>query len=139
MDSRPFNPAFPMECPDCKALAGVPLRAATIPNRADVRVDLRCHNCGRESVFERELDRLREPPTQEPSFTAPQQFQSDCPRCNTARQLPVAVSVISSSKSVASSSNADNVNSFGRAKSNENDEFGKWIEVVDASRVGLPA
>lgn len=102
MDGRPLsNPTFPMECPDCKALAGVPVRAATIPNRADVRVDLRCHNCGREWVFDRELDRLREPPTREPSSPAPQQFQGDCPRCNTARQLPVAVSVISSGKSVA--------------------------------------
>lgn len=42
---------FPAECPKCKALMGMPYRAATMPSGATC-VDLRCRECGHEWQLE---------------------------------------------------------------------------------------
>ena len=41
---------FPLECPTCKAKAGMPFRALTSPDA--VQVDLRCRECRYEWRFE---------------------------------------------------------------------------------------
>ena len=42
---------FPMDCPDCKALASFPVRAITAPLGA-TQVELRCNDCGREWSYQ---------------------------------------------------------------------------------------
>ena len=42
----PFCYQFPLECPNCAAVAGMPFRACTLPGA--VAVDVRCRECQHE-------------------------------------------------------------------------------------------
>ena len=39
---------FPLECPQCRATAGMPYRAATTANKGVMVVSLRCLECGQQ-------------------------------------------------------------------------------------------
>jgi hypothetical protein len=50
---RPSDPyEFPLACPDCKALSGVPYLAGTTLRGGAIEVGMRCNGCGHVWSFD---------------------------------------------------------------------------------------
>ena len=44
--------SFPIECPQCHAISGMPYRAATTAGVGVIVVSLRCMGCGQQWVYD---------------------------------------------------------------------------------------